>query len=195
MRLKGKTVGFAIAGSHCTLEQVLGTVRELRGEGAEVIPIISASVDGVTTRFGSPARWRKELRELTGREPVSSVVEVEPLGPKKVLDALIVAPCTGNTLARIAHGITDSSVTMAVKSTLRNQRPVVLAISTNDGLGLNARNWALLLNTKNIYFVPFGQDNPQEKPNSLIAHLELVLPTLLAALEGRQYQPLLVPWG
>lgn len=194
MRLLGRTIGFALAGSHCTLEQIFAPIREIREEGAEVIPIISHTVDSVTTRFGTPEQWRTGLRELTGREPLATIPEVEPLGPKKLLDALVVAPCTGNTLARLANAITDSAVTMAVKTTLRNRRPIVLALSTNDGLGLNALNWGLLMNVKNVYFVPFGQDNPQEKPNSLVAHLELLLSTLLAALEGRQYQPVLIPW-
>lgn len=194
MRLHDKMVGFALAGSHCTLEQIFGPIRELKAEGADVVPMVSHSVDTVATRFGTPEQWRAGLREITGREPLREIPEVEPLGPRKLLDALVVAPCTGNTLARLANAITDSAVTMAVKATLRNQRPVVLAISTNDGLGLNARNWTALLNTKNVYFVPFGQDNPIEKPNSLVAHLDLLLPTVLAALEGRQHQPLLVPW-
>lgn len=195
MRFIGKTFGFALTGSHCTLEPVFASIRELKGEGAEVVPIVSQTVATVATRFGSPVKWRDELREITGRDPLASVPEVEPLGPEKRLDALVVAPCTGNTLARLANAITDSSVTMAVKTTLRNRRPVVLAISTNDGLGLNALNWALLMNVKNVYFVPFGQDNPVEKPNSLVAHLDLLLPTLESALEGRQIQPVLVPWG
>lgn len=195
MRLLGKMIGFALAGSHCTLEQIFAPIRAIREEGAEVLPIISHTVDSVATRFGTPEQWKAGLRELTGREPLATIPDVEPLGPKKLVDALVVAPCTGNTLARLANGITDSPVTMAVKTTLRNRRPVVLAISTNDGLGLNALNWGLLINVKNVYFVPFGQDNPTEKPNSLVAHLELLLPTLLAALEERQYQPVLIPWG
>ncbi len=194
MQLRGKTIGFALAGSHCTLEQVFQPIKEIREEGADVVPIISHAVDAVATRFGTPERWKGMLRDVTGREPLTSIPEVEPLGPQKALDALVVAPCTGNALARLANAITDSSVTMAAKTTLRNGRPVVLAISTNDGLGMNAKNWALLLNAKNVYFVPFGQDNPYQKPNSLVAHLELLVPTLLEALEGRQFQPLLVSW-
>lgn len=194
MFLSGKTIGFALAGSHCTLDGVFASLGQLRDEGAEIVPIISATVATVETRFGAPGRWGWLLKEATGRDPLCTIPEVEPLGPAKTLDLIVVAPCTGNTLARIASGITDSSVTMAVKSTLRNQRPVVLAISTNDGLGLNAQNWALLLNAKNVYFVPFGQDNPLEKPNSLVARLDLLLPTVLAALAGKQHQPLLITW-
>lgn len=195
MRLAGRTVGFALAASHCTLEQVFAPLRELVEEGAQVVPIVSHSVDTVDTRFGTPDQWRAMLREATGREPMRRLPEVEPLGPSRLLDALVVAPCTGNTLARLANAVTDSTVTMAAKATLRNGRPVVLAISTNDGLGLNALNWALLMNTKNVYFVPFGQDNPTQKPNSLVAHLEHVVPTVLAALDGRQLQPVLVGWS
>lgn len=190
----GLKIGFALTGSHCTLPEVLPQVRLLVEAGAEVVPILSPSVSTMKTRFGDPEEWRRALRELTGRVPLETIPEVEPLGPQKLLDALVVAPCTGNTLARIAHAITDTPVAMAVKSTLRNGRPVVLAISTNDGLGLNAPNWARLLAVKNIYFVPFGQDNPYEKPNSLVAHLDLLLPTLEQALRGRQYQPVLISW-
>ncbi len=194
MRLRGKTIGFALTGSHCTLEEAFEPLKRIVEEGAEVIPIVSHTVDTVGTRFGTPEGWRARLKEVTGREPLSTIPEVEPLGPGKLLDALVVAPCTGTTLARLAHALSDTPVTMAAKATLRNRRPVVLAISTNDGLGLNALNLALLMNVKNVYFVPFGQDNPVEKPNSLVAHLDLVLPTLLEALQGRQVQPVLVPW-
>ncbi|MBX6378137.1 MAG: dipicolinate synthase subunit B [Clostridia bacterium] len=194
VELEGRTVGFALAGSHCTLEEIFGPLRQLRQMGATIVPIISHTVDTVTTRFGSPEDWKRGLREISGREPLCTIPEVEPLGPQRALDCVVVAPCTGNTMARIANALTDTPVVMAVKATLRNQRPVVLAISTNDGLGLNAHNLAKLLNAKNVYFVPFGQDNPQAKPNSLVAHFDLLVPTVLAALEGRQYQPLLVPW-
>ncbi len=192
--LHGLVIGFALTGSHCTLPEVLPQVRLLREAGAEVVPILSPSVSTMHTRFGSPEDWRRALREIAGRNPLETIPEVEPLGPQKKLDALVVAPCTGNTLARIANALTDTPVAMAVKSTLRNGRPVVLAISTNDGLGLNAPNWARLMAVKNIYFVPFGQDNPYEKPNSLVAHLDLLLPTLEQALEGKQYQPVLISW-
>ncbi len=195
MLLAGRNIGFALAASHCTLEQVFAPIRDLRAEGAEVVPIVSHSVNTVETRFGTPEQWRSMLREATGREPLKTLPEVEPLGPSRLLDALVVAPCTGNTLARLANAVTDSTVTMAAKATLRNGRPVVLALSTNDGLGLNALNWALLMNAKNVYFVPFGQDNPEHKPNSLVAHLELLVPTVAAALAGRQLQPVLVSWS
>jgi dipicolinate synthase subunit B len=132
------------------------------------------------------------LWEITGNPVISSIVEAEPVGPDRLLDIVVVAPCTGNTLAKMVNGIVDGPVLMAVKATLRNQRPVALAISTNDGLGMNARNLGLLLNTKNIYMVPFGQDNPGGKPNSLMAKMNLIIDTVIMALQGKQIQPLLV---
>jgi dipicolinate synthase subunit B len=134
------------------------------------------------------------LEEITGKPVINTVVKAEPIGPGKMLDVMIVAPCTGNTLAKLANSIVDGPVLMAAKAQLRNQRPVILAISTNDGLGMNAKNIGLLLNMKNIYLVPFGQDDPQEKPNSLKAKMDLLPATILTALQGRQYQPLLVTY-
>lgn len=133
-----------------------------------------------------------QLKEITGNDIISTIVEAEPLGPSKLLDVMVIAPCTGNTTSKLANAMTDSPVLMAAKAQMRNQRPLVLAISTNDGLGLNAANIAKLLVAKNIYFVPFGQDNPVQKPNSLVARMDLVPETCIAALEGRQLQPLLV---
>lgn len=160
--------------------------------GAEVLPIVSSEVATTDTRFGPASFWRSQLKAITGREPISTIEEAEPIGPQGLIDVLVIAPCTGNTLAKLANGITDSSVLMAAKANLRNQRPVVLAISTNDGLGMNAKNIGSLLNTRNIYFVPFGQDQPLLKPNSLSAKFDLILETILAALQGRQLQPLVV---
>ncbi len=195
MDLSSKTIGFAMCGSHCTLEEVIPEVARLVKEGATVIPIISESVANTDTRFGSAQKWKDELLRLTGRKPLSTIVEVEPIGPKKLLDIMVVAPCTGNTMAKIANAITDSTVTMAVKAHLRNDRPVVLAISTNDALGNNARNLGVLLATKNVFFVPFGQDNPQGKPKSLVARLDLLKVTILEALSGKQIQPLLLGYN
>jgi len=160
-----------------------------------VIPIASNTVMTTDTRFGTSENWQKQLKEITGNDIISTIVEAEPLGPSKLLDILVIAPCTGNTTSRLANAITDSPVLMAAKAQMRNQRPLVLAISTNDGLGLNAWNIAKLLNAKNIYFVPFGQDNPVQKPNSLVARMEYLLDTCAAALEGKQLQPLLMEWG
>lgn len=192
MRLSGRTIGYALAGSHCTLERALDPITRLREEGADVVPVISHTVATVTTRFGTPEAWISGIREATGKEPLKTIPEVEPLGPKKILDALVVSPCTGNTMARLANAITDSPVLMAAKSTLRNRRPVILAIATNDALGMNARNLGTLLNAKNVYLVPFGQDNPSVKPNSVESDLTRLVDTVCEALEGRQLQPLLI---
>jgi len=192
MRLDGIRVGFALTGSHCTLEEMFIELENIKNEGADIYPIISYSVDETVTKFGSPHKWKEDLTSLTGKKVINSFVAAEPVGPEKTLDVLVVAPCTGNTLAKLANGITDTPVLMAAKAHLRNQRPVVLAISTNDGLGLNARNIGILINTKNIYLVPFGQDNPTGKPNSLKAQMNLIVDTILQALEGKQLQPLLL---
>jgi len=195
MRLQGVRIGFALTGSHCTLEEVMPYIRNLRTEGAFIYPVISQTVDETDTRYGSASKWKDMLWEITGNPVIGSIVEAEPIGPGGLLDIVVVAPCTGNTLAKMANGIVDGPVLMAVKATLRNQRPVVLAISTNDGLGMNAGNLGLLLNTKNIYMVPFGQDNPGGKPNSLIAKMNLITDTVVMALQGKQIQPLLVSFS
>lgn len=192
LTLTGKTIGFGLTGSHCTLSRVFVLLEELVRLGADVVPVVSEAVATTATRFGTPDDWLGELRRVTGKEPLRTISEVEPFGPEKRLDVMVVAPCTGNTLAKLANGITDTPVTMACKAHLRNQRPVVLSISTNDGLGMNARNLGVLLNTRHVYFVPFGQDNPEVKPNSLDSDLGQLVPAVEAALEGRQVQPLLV---
>lgn len=192
MDLRDKKVGFAFTGSHCTLDKVMPELKRVVDVGARVIPIFSERVIDSDTKFGPASKWRDMVVEITGREPLGSIVEVEPIGPGKLLDILIVAPCTGNTVSKLANGIIDATVPMACKAQLRNGRPVVLAIATNDGLGFNARNIGLLLNSKHVYFVPFGQDNPYKKRNSLLARMELIVPTLEAAMEGEQLQPVLI---
>lgn len=192
MRLKGRRVGFALTASHCTLAKVIPELRRLVAEGAEVYPIISSALEQTDTRFGPAAQWLNEITAITGRRPLTTIAEAEPIGPEKLLDVLVIAPCTGNTLAKLANGIVDTPVLMAAKAQLRNQRPVVLAISTNDGLSMNAKNIGLLLNVKNVYFVPFGQDDPFNKWASLVAKMELLLEAVLGALEGRQIQPILL---
>ncbi|WP_134217674.1 dipicolinate synthase subunit B [Pelotomaculum sp. FP] len=192
MRLKGVKVGFALTGSHCCLADVIPQLRILVSEGAEILPIISQTVDTTDTKFGASNTWKKEIKDITGRDAITSLVEIEPIGSKKLLDILLVAPCTGNTLAKLANGITDGPVLFSIKAQLRNQRAVVLGISTNDGLSMNAKNIGLLLNVKNLYMVPFGQDNPTSKPNSLMAKWDLITETLLEAMRGKQYQPLLL---
>jgi dipicolinate synthase subunit B len=190
--LEGQRIGLAMTGSHCTIEAILPQVKILREAGAEIYPIFSTTVQETDTRFGSKEYWRKQVVDLTGRNPWLTMVDVEPIGPKKLLDLVLIAPCTGNTMAKIANGVVDTAVLMAVKAQLRNQRPVLVFISTNDGLGLNAKNLAVLLNTKHIYLVPFGQDNPGEKPNSLVSCAEMILPAAVEALQARQLQPVLI---
>lgn len=192
MRLKDKKIGFALTGSLCTVEVVLKEMERIVKEGALVWPILSNVVSSVDSKYGNASEWVEKVRRITGQEPLTTLVSVEPIGPQKLFDVVVVAPCTGNTLAKIANAITDGPVTMAVKAHLRNQRPVVIAISTNDGLGLNAKNLGVLLAAKNVYFVPFGQDNPYAKPNSLNAKYELIVDTIVEALNGRQIQPLLI---
>lgn len=191
MSLKGVKIGWALTGSFCNFEFVFPQIEKLVSEGADIYPIISYSVDSYDTRFGKADYWKDKFKELTRKELIATIVDAEPVGPELRLDAMIVAPCTGNTLAKLANAITDTPVTMACKAHLRNQKPLILAIATNDALGANAKNLGLLLNTKNVYFVPFGQDNPTGKPNSMISNFEKIKETVEEALLGRQIQPIL----
>jgi dipicolinate synthase subunit B len=192
MNWQGITVGYALTGSHCTLEEVMPQIKRFVEQGARVIPIVSSTVMTTDTRFGKSEDWQKQVKEITGNEIISTIFDAEPLGPSKLLDVLAIAPCTGNTTSKLANAMTDSPVLMAAKAQMRNQRPLVLAISTNDGLGLNAANIAKLLITKNIYFVPYGQDAPGAKPNSLVARMDLIMETCEAALQGKQLQPMII---
>ncbi len=192
MSLKGKRIGFGMTGSHCTYEEVVPYVEQLIKEGAEVIPLVTYTVQNTVTRFGDGIDWVKTLEDITGKKVINSIVEAEPLGPKLPLDCMVIAPLTGNSMSKFANALTDSPVLMAAKATLRNQKPVVVAISTNDALGLNGMNLMKLMATKNIYFVPFGQDDPYKKPNSLVAKMEFISETITAAIEGKQLQPVLV---
>lgn len=194
MKLDGVKIGFALTGSFCTIGKVIPEIEKLISAGAEVIPVISYSVDKFDTRFGTAKDLWLKLEGITGKKIIDSIVDAEPFGPKSLVDLVVVAPCTGNTLAKIAMGITDTPVTMACKAHLRNQKPLVIAISTNDGLGANAKNIGLLLNTKNVYMVPFGQDGPDTKPNSLVADEKLIIPTIENALKGKQIQPILIKY-
>lgn len=191
MDASGLTIGFAVTGSFCTFHKVFPQVQKLVEDGFNVIPIMSEISYITDTRFGTAQEHREALKEMTGHDVICGIKEAEPIGPKKLLDALIIAPCTGNTTSKLAHGLADSTVTLAAKSHLRNKRPIVVAISTNDGLGANAKNIGTLLARQYFYFVPFGQDDPQKKENSLVADMEQIKPTLLLALEGRQKQPIL----
>lgn len=193
-KLNGIRIGVAMAASHCNLSRAVATIEELVEQGAEVTPIVSPSILAVQTRFGTPDMWEQKIRQAAQRDFLRSIPDVEPTGPQHWFDVVLVMPCTGNTLAKLANAINDSPVTMAAKAQLRNGRPVLLAITSNDLLGMNAVNLGRLLACRNIYFVPFGQDDPKRKPRSLDAHLELVVDSVLAAEKSEQIQPMLVPW-
>jgi dipicolinate synthase subunit B len=184
-------VGFGITSSYCTIKEILLQMRELIELGHNIIPITSPSVVEIDTRFGKGEEFRKLIEEVSGKTPVTSIIEAERFGPKEPLDVLLIAPATGNFIGKLANGITDNVVNLAAKATLRNQHPLVIAVSTNDGLGFNGPNIMKLLNTKNVFFVPFGQDDYEHKPNSLIAHYDLIPETIDMALQGKQYQPVL----
>lgn len=192
MLFDGLRIGFAMTGSYCTLAKVVPEVERLVSEGASVLPILSESVASCDTRFGSAKEWKDRLQGITSCECVTSIVSAEPIGPRKLLDILVIAPCTGNTLGKLANGITDTAVTMAAKAHLRNMRPVVIAVATNDALGANAKNIGILMNTKNIYFVPMRQDDPAEKSASLVAAMDQIIPTIREALVGRQIEPVFI---
>ena len=185
-------IGFVLTGSFCTFSKVMPVIQALIERGDTVTPILSDSAGTLDTRCGTAAHGREELTALTGISPIDSIVSAEPIGPKALFDILIVAPCTGNTLARLAHGLTDTPATMAVKSHLRGERPVVLAVSTNDGLSGSAANLGTLLNRRHYYFVPLRQDAPHSKPRSLVADMTLIPAAIDAAMNGRQLQPILL---
>lgn len=187
-------IGIGVCGSFCTLKQLTVACEALSAEGYDLVPVFSFNVDKTDTRFYMAADFREEMIKITGKEPIATIVGAEPLGTTDPLDLMLVAPCTGNTLAKIAAGITDTPVTLAVKAHLRNSRPVLIALSTNDALGANAKNLGLLLNTKNVYFVPFCQDSPEKKQNSMISDLGLLSAAVKAALTGRQLQPVIIQW-
>ncbi|HJH61720.1 MAG TPA: dipicolinate synthase subunit B [Firmicutes bacterium] len=185
-------LGFAFCGSFCTLSQGLDVLEQAAARYTPIVPIVSERVAATDTRFGNAHDFMREMERICGRRVISTVEQAEPIGPKALLDVLVICPCTGNTLAKLAHGITDSSVTMAAKAHLRNGRPLVIALSTNDGLSAAAPNLGTLLARKNVYFVPFGQDDCQGKPTSLVADFTQVIQTLEAARRGQQLQPLLI---
>lgn len=191
MSIKGTHIGVAVTGSFCTYETVFRELKRLTDEGAIVQTIFSDAAQTLDSRFGKAADFLRRSEEITGSKPILTIPEAEPIGPKSLFDILVIFPCTGNTIAKLANGITDTPVLMAAKAHLRNNKPLLLSISTNDALGMNMKNIGLLLNAKNIYFVPFGQDNPQKKPNSMIARTDLLIPSLESALLGKQYQPIL----
>ncbi len=185
----GLRLGFAFCGSFCTFDRVIDVLGELRKKGYSILPIMSVAASTTDTRFGSAEYFKRKIAGICGVEPICDIASAEPIGPKKLVDALIVEPATGNTLAKLAAGIADGPVTLAVKSQLRNGRPVIIAVSTNDALGVNAHSIGVLAARKNIYFVPFGQDDPVSKPCSAVADFSRTEEALLAALAGKQLQP------
>lgn len=191
--LEGKKIGIAVTGSFCTFAKIIKEVEVLvKKEKADVYPIVTSMALNTDTRFGKAQEFKMKLEKITGHKVMDSIVKAETLGPNPFLDALAIFPCTGNTMAKLANGITDSTVLMAAKAHLRNERPLVISISTNDALGMNMKNIGELMNVKNIYFVPFGQDSPDKKHNSMIAITELLVPTIEAALSGKQLQPVIM---
>lgn len=184
-------IGFCITSSFCTLNKVLDILIELKAYGYDIYPIISENIDKYDTRFGKSVDFINKVEKITEHQVIKNIVEAEQFGPNNKMDVMVVLPATGNFIAKLANGITDNPVNLAVKATLRNKRPIVLAISTNDGLSLNGKNIMDLYNRKDIYFVPFGQDNYENKPNSLIAHYNMLIPTIEKALENKQIQPVI----
>ena len=189
--LTGLRIGFAVCGSFCTFSKVFPQLTVLRELGVELIPLMSEVSYATDTRFGKAEDFIRQMEAVSGKPVLHTVAQAEPIGPKKLLDVLVIAPCTGNTLSKLARGTADSAVTLAAKAHLRNQRPIVLAISSNDALAGNAVSLGSLLTRKHFYFVPFSQDDPLGKPCSLVANMEKIPETIAAALEGRQYQPIL----
>lgn len=192
MTLANKNVGVALTGSFCTFDTVFRQIERLVQEKANVYTIFSERSQVTDTRFGEAKEFLNRAKAITGKDPITTLVEAEKLGPNNMLDIIIIAPCTGNTIAKMANAITDSVPLMAAKGLLRNGKPLVIAISTNDALSNNLKNIGYLLNAKNVYMVPFGQDNYKNKPNSMVAHFDLIIPTLEDALEGRQIQPIVM---
>ncbi len=186
------TVGYALCGSFCTFRKSIDQMKILIERGYRILPVMSQNAYTMDTRFGKAQDFIQEIEDLCGRPIIHSIVQAEPIGPKKMMDILVISPCTGNTLAKLSHAITDTSVTMAAKSHLRIGRPVLLALATNDGLGASAQNIGRLVNTKQVYFVPFSQDDTEKKPNSLVAHFDLLPISLEAALRGNQIQPMIL---
>ena len=183
-------LGFALTGSFCTFSEVIPVVQELVALEYDVLPIMSEFAYTTDTRFGKASEFAQQLELITGNKLVHSIVEAEPIGPKKIMDALIIAPCTGNTLAKISTGVNDTCITMASKSVLRNQKPLLIAVSTNDALANSAKNIGVLLNAKNVYFIPMKQDDPQSKPRSIVADFRMIPQAVKKALKNEQIQPI-----
>ncbi|MDP4153827.1 MAG: dipicolinate synthase subunit B [Bacillota bacterium] len=185
-------VGFALCGSFCTFSAVLPVLKQLVEKGYDVQPIMSDTAYETDTRFGNAEDFNKTIKDICGKDIIHTIKAAEPIGPKKMLDILVVAPCTGNTLAKLAAGIADTSVTLAAKAHMRNGKNIVVAVSSNDALAANAKNIGMLLNSKHYYLVPMKQDDPENKPRSVVADMKMIIPTLEAALENRQIQPIFI---
>ena len=192
MDLKDKKIGFTLTGSFCTFQKVIPKMKEIKKLGAEIIPIMSFNSYNLDTKFGKAKDFIEEIENITGKEIIHTIQGAEPIGPKKMTDLMIIAPCSGNTMAKLACDIIDTPATMAAKSHLRNNRPLVIAPSTNNGLSGNAENIGKLLNRKNYYFVPFRQDNPITKPRSIVFDVEYIIKTIEYALDGEQISPILI---
>ena len=193
--MKQPTIGFALTGSFCTFEKALGQMEELVRRGYQVLPVLSFNAGMLDTRFMKADKLRQRIVEITGHEPIETLVDAEPIGPQKLCDLFVIAPATGNSLSKLVNGQFDTPVLLGAKSHLRNENPLVLAVSTNDGLGAAAQNIGKLLTWRNVYFVPFGQDDPVKKPRSLVADFEQLPRTIAAAMAGVQIQPMLIGRG
>src|SRR5690625_420322 len=195
MSLKNKRIGFGFTGSHCSYESVFPQIQHLMDQQAKVIPIVSYTVKNDDSKFGQSEDHIDKIESITKREVISTIQDAEPLGPKEPLDCMVIAPLTGNSLSKLANALTDNPILMASKATLRNRKPLVLGVTTNDALGLNGVNLMRLMSSKLIYFIPFGQDNPYKKPTSLVANMNLLVPTVEEALLEKQIQPLIIPYS
>lgn len=192
MPIQGKKIGVALTGSFCTYSGVIPQIRNMADLGADITAIYSNATSSTNSRFGNAVDFMAEITSITGNPPILTISDAEPIGPRNLLDVLIILPCTGNTLAKLANGITDSPVLMAAKAHLRNEGPLVIFLSTNDALGINMKNIGTLMSTKNVFFVPFGQDNPVKKHNSMISHFEYLVPAIENALDNKQVQPVVI---
>ena len=192
MDIKNKKIGYIFTGSFCTFSKSIPIIKELKKLGADIIPIMSYNRYELDTKFGTSSSIIKEIEEITNKKIIHTIPGAEPIGPKKLTDIMVICPCSGNTISKLAYDIIDTPATMAAKSHLRNDLPIVIAVSTNNGLGANAENIGKLLNRRNYYFVPFTQDNPITKPRSVVADFNMVIKTIEYALDGKQISPILI---
>jgi len=191
LTLQGKNIGIGITGSFCTFDKIIPQIVKIVEQGANVFVVFSNNAQSIDSRFGDAKEFMEIIFDITRNKLITTIEDAEPIGPKEMFDIFLIAPCTGNTLAKLSNAITDTPVLMAAKAHLRGNKPVVISISTNDALSANFKNIANLFNAKNIYFVPFGQDNYKSKPNSMVSHIDKIVPTLEMALEGKQIQPVI----